>query len=85
MEEVGFNLVVPHVTFDGSYITAVVAIRNDDQPYLFFWQAEEEVEEVRNSPGQSCSSAHRNRRRAFQRIRIDTIRHVRTPSRCSSP
>ena len=48
---VGYNLIVPHITFDAPYITAIVAILGTTiSPYLFFWQAEEEVEEVKERP-----------------------------------
>ncbi|MGO4566769.1 NRAMP family divalent metal transporter [Rhizobium sp. 2YAF20] len=71
---VGFNLVVPHVTFDGSYITAVVAILGTTiSPYLFFWQAEEEVEEVKERPrAKPLERAPEQAEPEFQRIRIDT-------------
>jgi Mn2+/Fe2+ NRAMP family transporter len=71
---VGFNLVVPHVTFDGSYVTAVVAILGTTiSPYLFFWQAEEEVEEVKEQPrAKPLERAPEQAEPAFQRIRIDT-------------
>ena len=71
---VGFNLVVPHVTIDGSYITAVVAILGTTiSPYLFFWQAEEEVEEVKEQPrAKPLERAPEQADPAFQRIRIDT-------------
>jgi NRAMP (natural resistance-associated macrophage protein)-like metal ion transporter len=71
---VGFNLVVPHVTFDGSYITAVVAILGTTiSPYLFFWQAEEEVEEVKEKPrAKPLERAPEQAEPEFQRIRIDT-------------
>jgi NRAMP (natural resistance-associated macrophage protein)-like metal ion transporter len=71
---VGFNLVVPHVTFDGSYITAVVAILGTTiSPYLFFWQAEEEVEEVKEQPrAKPLERAPEQAEPEFQRIRIDT-------------
>ncbi|MDQ3919208.1 MAG: Nramp family divalent metal transporter [Acidobacteriota bacterium] len=44
--EVLSNTFVPHVTFDGNYLLTVVAILGTTiSPYLFFWQASEEVEE----------------------------------------
>jgi NRAMP (natural resistance-associated macrophage protein)-like metal ion transporter len=37
---------VPQISFDGKYITTIVAILGTTiSPYLFFWQADEEVEE----------------------------------------
>src|ERR1700744_3500559 len=46
-----YSLIVPHISFDASYLTAVVALLGTTiSPYLFFWQAEEEVEEVKERP-----------------------------------
>jgi NRAMP (natural resistance-associated macrophage protein)-like metal ion transporter len=71
---VGYHLVVPDISLKASYLTVVVAILGTTiSPYLFFWQAEEEVEEVKEridakplerAPGQS--------KLEFRRIRIDT-------------
>lgn len=72
---VAYNLVVPHIRLNAGYLTAVVAILGTTiSPYLFFWQAEEEVEEVkerldakplRRAPHQAAAE--------FRRIRIDTL------------
>jgi NRAMP (natural resistance-associated macrophage protein)-like metal ion transporter len=44
--EVLRNTFVPHVSFDGNYLLTLVAILGTTiSPYLFFWQASEEVEE----------------------------------------
>ena len=71
---VGYNLVVPHITFDGPYITAVVAVLGTTiSPYLFFWQAEEEVEEVKERPlAKPLERAPEQANAEFQRIRWDT-------------
>lgn len=71
---VGYHLVVPHVTANAGYLTVVVAILGTTiSPYLFFWQAQEEVEDVKErpnatpllrSPGQAWPE--------FARIRFDT-------------
>ncbi len=71
---VGYHLIIPDIAFNAAYFTVVVAILGTTiSPYLFFWQAEEEVEEVRErkdakplerDPGQAKSE--------FRRIRIDT-------------
>ena len=71
---VGYHLIVPDISLTPGYLTVVVAILGTTiSPYLFFWQAEEEVEEVkerdgaiplRRAPGQAKSE--------FRRIRIDT-------------
>jgi NRAMP (natural resistance-associated macrophage protein)-like metal ion transporter len=71
---VGYHLLVPHVTASAGYFTVVVAIFGTTiSPYLFFWQAEEEVEDAKarpsarpliRSPGQAAPE--------FARIRVDT-------------
>ena len=73
--KVGYNLIVPHVTFDTPYITAVVAILGTTiSPYLFFWQAEEEVEEVKERPqAKPLERAPEQATAEFARIRIDTV------------
>lgn len=43
------SLAIPKVTFNSSYIAAMVAVMGTTiTPYLFFWQASEEVEEERD-------------------------------------
>lgn len=71
---VGYHLVVPHISFDANYITAVVAILGTTiSPYLFFWQAEEEVEEVKERPkAKPLERAPEQAPSEFHRIRIDT-------------
>ena len=73
-ETVAANLFVPHITRSGAYLTAVVAILGTTiSPYLFFWQAEEEVEEIRERPhAKPLSRAPEQARAEFGRIRIDT-------------
>jgi Mn2+/Fe2+ NRAMP family transporter len=72
--EVGLGLLWPHFTSDNRLWTTVVAIMGTTiSPYLFFWQASQEVEDIRairerqplkRKPGQAPD--------AFERIRIDT-------------
>ena len=71
---VGHSLIVPHVTFSTQYLTAVVAILGTTiSPYLFFWQAEEEVEEVKERPeAKPLARAPQQAKTEFRRIRIDT-------------
>lgn len=71
---VGYNLVVPHITFNAPYITAVVAVLGTTiSPYLFFWQAEEEVEEVKERPqAKPLGRAPEQAKAEFQRIQWDT-------------
>ncbi|MGH6992734.1 MAG: NRAMP family divalent metal transporter [Caulobacteraceae bacterium] len=71
---VGYHLVVPHLSFAPGYLTVVVAILGTTiSPYLFFWQAEEEAEEVKERDDvEPLLRAPRQAKRAFGRIRIDT-------------
>ena len=73
--EVGRHLIMPNVSFQSGYLTVVVAVLGTTiSPYLFFWQAEEEVEEVREDPkAQPLSRAPEQAKREFRRIRIDTM------------
>ena len=72
--DVGYHLVVPNVSLQPGYLTVVVAILGTTiSPYLFFWQAEEEVEEVKEEPGaKPLVRAPRQAKREFGRIRVDT-------------
>lgn len=66
--------VLPSISFHGAYFTALIAVLGTTiSPYLFFWQASEEVEEVsihadekplKRAPWQAPSQ--------FHRIRFDT-------------
>jgi NRAMP (natural resistance-associated macrophage protein)-like metal ion transporter len=73
-ETVAANLFVPHITRSGAYLTAVVAILGTTiSPYLFFWQAEEEVEEIRErAHAKPLSRAPEQAAAEFGRIRVDT-------------
>ncbi|WP_233271796.1 NRAMP family divalent metal transporter [Paraburkholderia acidiphila] len=73
--QVGLSVVRPRVQLSGDYLTTVVAVLGTTiSPYLFFWQASQEVEELRAKPGEhplrraSSSRAHRQ----FDRITVDT-------------
>ncbi|RZI86136.1 MAG: divalent metal cation transporter [Rubrivivax sp.] len=51
--EVLVSLVQPKITWNGDYMTAVVALLGTTiSPYLFFWQASEEVEEQQATAGE---------------------------------
>jgi NRAMP (natural resistance-associated macrophage protein)-like metal ion transporter len=73
--EVGRDLIIPQISRDTSYLTVVVAILGTTiSPYLFFWQAEEEVEDVKERAGaEPLERAPRQARAEFKRIRIDTL------------
>ncbi len=71
---VGRHLVAPMVSPNAGYLTVVVAILGTTiSPYLFFWQAEEEVEEIKERPGaRPLFRAPEQARVEFSRIRWDT-------------
>jgi NRAMP (natural resistance-associated macrophage protein)-like metal ion transporter len=68
------SLVVPQISFSPGYMTVVVAILGTTiSPYLFFWQAEEEVEEVKERDGaKPLERAPEQAPEELKRIRIDT-------------
>jgi Mn2+/Fe2+ NRAMP family transporter len=72
--EVAKSLVVPQITFTPAYMTVVVAILGTTiSPYLFFWQAEEEVEEVKErTDAKPLERAPEQATTEFSRIRWDT-------------
>ncbi len=51
--DVARAVVLPHFSLTSDYLTTVVAVLGTTiSPYLFFWQASQEVEEMRAAPGQ---------------------------------
>ena len=71
---VAYHLVVPDISLKASYLVVVVAILGTTiSPYLFFWQAEEEVEEVKErNQARPLERAPEQAKDEFRRIRIDT-------------
>jgi NRAMP (natural resistance-associated macrophage protein)-like metal ion transporter len=71
---VAYHLVVPKISFAPGYLTVVVAILGTTiSPYLFFWQAEEEVEEVKERDNaKPLERAPEQALAEFHRIRWDT-------------
>ena len=71
--EVFARTVWPHLSFDASAATVVVGIFGTTiSPYLFFWQASEEVEDMRNTRAHSLSHDHANASEELRRISWDT-------------
>jgi len=72
--EVGWAVILPPLSPKADYVVAIVAVLGTTiSPYLFFWQAEQEVEDEKEkagarplirAPEQACSE--------FTRIRLDT-------------
>ena len=72
--EVAMGVLLPKIQFNAGYLTVVVAVLGTTiSPYLFFWQAEEEVEETKERPGAiPLNRAPWQAHAAFHRIRVDT-------------
>jgi NRAMP (natural resistance-associated macrophage protein)-like metal ion transporter len=50
--EVAARMVAPEITWSRDYLTTIVALFGTTiSPYLFFWQAEQEVEDAKEQPG----------------------------------
>jgi Mn2+/Fe2+ NRAMP family transporter len=66
--------VFPHLAWSKDYFTGLTAVLGTTiSPYLFFWQASQEVEEVNNNRGeQALKKAPRQAVEQFDRIRLDT-------------
>ncbi len=69
------NLVLPHISLDGGYLTVVVAVFGTTiSPYLFFWQAGEEVENEKEDPAaKPLIRAPEQAPVEMARMRIDTL------------
>jgi NRAMP (natural resistance-associated macrophage protein)-like metal ion transporter len=69
------KLVIPDIAPNAAYLTVVVAILGTTiSPYLFFWQAEEEAEEVKERSGaKPLLRAPEQAAAELRRIRWDTI------------
>jgi len=65
---------VPHLQFSKRYWTALTAVLGTTiSPYLFFWQASQESEEVKNHHGEKAlKRAPRQAGVQLERIRMDT-------------
>ena len=66
--------IFPQFHRSNDYVTAVVAVFGTTiSPYLFFWQASQEVEEIQNNRGEKAlRRAPIQAQRHLKRIRIDT-------------
>jgi len=69
------GLVWPHLSLKGEYVTAVVAVFGTTiSPYLFFWQAEAEVEREQARPGPNAlKDQPKEATRELHRIEWDTF------------
>src|SRR5205814_4433087 len=68
------DLVVPQFEASPAFWTTVVAILGTTiSPYLFFWQAAQEVEELQQKGLSPQREKLRHIRRALRRLRLDTV------------
>lgn len=68
------GLLVPQVSLDRDYAMALVAIFGTTiSPYLFFWQAGQEVEEQRRRQIEPLQRSPRRAGPELRRIRLDTL------------
>ena len=74
LEEAARGALFPHLSFDREYAALLVAVLGTTiSPYLFFWQASQEVEEQRATPGdEPLITAPHQARANFRRIKFDT-------------
>lgn len=72
--EVFYQAIMPTLSLKADYVVAVVAVFGTTiSPYLFFWQASQEVEDQRAAPGEEpLITAPEQARAQLQRIKIDT-------------
>jgi NRAMP (natural resistance-associated macrophage protein)-like metal ion transporter len=68
------NTIIPRFAKSGDYWATFIAILGTTiSPYLFFWQASQETEEIRDKPlDHALNDAPEQAQEQFARIRIDT-------------
>lgn len=68
------SLVVPRIEYTGAYASAVVAILGTTiSPYLFFWQASQEIEEQKRHKAKPLCITPKDAGPELKRIRVDTL------------
>jgi NRAMP (natural resistance-associated macrophage protein)-like metal ion transporter len=74
LHELARGALLPHLSLAPGYVTTVVAVFGTTiSPYLFFWQASQEVEEMHAEPGAlPLKDDPRQARADFGRIKADT-------------
>ncbi len=74
LEETLAGALLPHLSFQSNYVATLVAVFGTTiSPYLFFWQASQEVEDQRATPGhEPLKEAPEQARSHLKRIKVDT-------------
>ena len=68
------GVLIPHVEWTAAFATGLVAILGTTiSPYLFFWQAAQEIEEERRHHAKPLHAAPRRAPKEMARIRQDTL------------
>ncbi|MGE5353240.1 MAG: NRAMP family divalent metal transporter [Acidobacteriota bacterium] len=69
-----FNTFVPNFSFNPVYLTSLIAVLGTTiSPYLFFWQASQEVEEIKTkAEDEALKKAPEQAEGQIKRIKIDT-------------
>lgn len=71
---VAHDLVLPHIEATDAFWTMIVAVFGTTiSPYLFFWQAAQEVEELRLRRRSPDGESRSTTQRAVRRMRLDTV------------
>ncbi len=73
--EVLYGTLMPQLSWKPAYLTTVVAVFGTTiSPYLFFWQASQEVEDLRAKPDlEPLKTAPHRAVQHFHRIKVDTV------------
>jgi Mn2+/Fe2+ NRAMP family transporter len=72
--QVAHDVVVPHFAFTAAFWMMIVAVLGTTiSPYLFFWQASQEVEEMRLLGIVAGQESDSKLLRSLNRVRVDTI------------
>lgn len=72
--EVIAGILLPNITWSGGMLTTIVAVFGTTiSPYLFFWQASQEVEEMRRKEKKPLINAPDAAKTELRRIKLDTV------------
>jgi len=72
--EVALRTLLPQFTWNNDSVTLIVAVFGTTiSPYLFFWQASQEVEELRVSTTEEISGKTEDYKAHMHRIKLDTV------------
>ncbi|MGH8504332.1 MAG: Nramp family divalent metal transporter [Stenotrophobium sp.] len=74
--QIAHEIIMPDITLNRDAIIVIVAVFGTTiSPYLFFWQAAQEVEEIRNTPGATALTAMTTQEAEphLSRINLDTM------------